>query len=265
MAIVAKFVNAVLQPLYSTLRSVYASCSTLATSLAMHDFRRGLLDECASKFHSCYSLSAILSAASSCGCGTFKADQATIFLIRRTVDCRLAHFYSFADAHVYNFDYSETFVETIVNSLQSLTFPQRSAKPSAVKAKVKSISDEEFDLVHYVPTKVDSELICISEFGFKHQSRVRGPSDPPSLPQDLPPLSTLEQQHSEMLRRELTAYMQQLDHFLVVIHGLLKNQAARATATRFHAWRLKGARSQQQSASHERQTQLHALQQEVLF
>ncbi len=115
----------------------------------------GLVDSLLGRVGGCRSLSALLDSGSSAACQLFGANKALVVLIPE--GAKLAYFYSFEDAQVYNFDFEGTFVDSIVASRQSVTFP------SEGQLKARSINEEEFDLIRYLPLIRDGQIFGICE------------------------------------------------------------------------------------------------------
>ncbi len=187
-----------------------------------------MVEEMLGRMRDCHSLSAILGAASAAAAGLFRADKTLAIVVQRSGEgeARLAYFYSFEDAHVYNFDYAGTFIESIVDSGNPLTFPEAEEEhleSDPAPKKAHSISEEEFGLIRYVPVKRDNEVFCVCEMCYADPSAATDPD--------------LELVFSQMLGRELHRFSLRLQLFLKAIKDTVRDSDRRRTARAVQCWR----------------------------
>lgn len=231
------FATEIIQKVFFVLSSAFATCQRKKEIESIQSMNKNFLDELISNLYSCHSLSAILKCVSLVAASTFKAEKAMIVLIQpNDQGSNFAYFYSFSDAHIYNFDYAGTFVEGIVNSGEIVTFP----KDSEGNGKVQSINEEDFDCIHYIPAKTDGRVTCIAEICYKNMGDIN------ELLKEKEKMIELETTFSQIIAHELKGYSCKLRAFLYSVNNIVTDVRTRKLYSRFSCWRKAAEKSKQQ-------------------
>jgi len=141
---------------------------------------------------------------------------------------KLAYFYSFSDAHVYSFDFSGTFIETIVSTGETIIFPtEEDIKQNNLKAQ--SINEEEFNQIKYIPIMGNTEKTqCVLELCYKNVQH--------SVPES-EKINELTQIFIETLSKEIEQFMHKISFFTQRISNILIKHAEKLSANSFSKWK----------------------------
>ena len=141
-----------------------------------------------------------------------------ILIMITDTNLQLCSFYN--NGRVYNFNFAGTFIESVVNSGESITFPIDENK------KVQAISEEEYEFIKYLPIKYKGKVMCICEICYSLQERYSGNE-------------MIEEVYVEALRNGLIHFKNVFGHFLRVLSNAIKIKDRRNFEYSFFMWRSK--------------------------
>eukprot|EP01022_Parablepharisma_sp_SALTPOND_P021069 TRINITY_DN400_c0_g1_i1.p1 TRINITY_DN400_c0_g1~~TRINITY_DN400_c0_g1_i1.p1 ORF type:complete len:1547 (-),score=137.31 TRINITY_DN400_c0_g1_i1:937-5577(-) len=222
-----QLVGQVIQKFVMAASTVLASGSRKAEIEAVQNQNKLVFESLISSANKANTLSSILNAMTMAGIKLLGTDKTLIILIQEQQ--KLAYFYSFADAHVYNFDFAGTFIESIVLTGEPICFPTEEDS----ERKAQSINEEDFEFIRYIPITSKGKVTGICEMCYHLIGENTGIKDADvKMPE-------LEAVYADSLSNELDRFKAKLNYFVRTASNVVKKVNKRRITAKFCQWRTR--------------------------